>query len=33
MCLLDTVVTRNTRHFEPAGVPVLNPFGQPDTGC
>lgn len=21
-----TVVTRNTRHFEPAGVPVLNPF-------
>ncbi len=21
-----TVVTRNTRHFEPTGVPVLNPF-------
>ena len=21
-----TVVTRNVRHFEPAGVPVLNPF-------
>ena len=28
-----TVVTRNTRHFEPAGVPVVNPFGPPDTGC
>jgi hypothetical protein len=22
-----TVVTRNVRHFEPTGVPVLNPFG------
>ncbi len=22
-----TVVTRNVRHFEPAGAPVLNPFG------
>ena len=22
-----TVVTRNVRHFEPAGVPVLDPFG------
>ena len=21
-----TVVTRNVRHFEPTGVPVLNPF-------
>ena len=21
-----TVVTRNVRHFEPSGVPVLNPF-------
>ena len=27
-----TVVTRNTRHFEPTGVPVINPFGPPDTG-
>ena len=25
-----TVVTRNVRHFEPTGVPVLNPFGQPE---
>ena len=24
-----TVVTRNVRHFEPAGVPVLNPFDSP----
>ena len=23
-----TVVTRNVRHFAPAGVPVLNPFGE-----
>ncbi|MEX2366721.1 MAG: type II toxin-antitoxin system VapC family toxin [Pseudohongiellaceae bacterium] len=23
-----TVVTRNTRHFEPTGVAVLNPFSQ-----
>ena len=23
-----TVVTRNVRHFEPAGVPVLNPFAE-----
>lgn len=22
-----TVVTRNTRHFHPTGVPVINPFG------
>ena len=22
-----TVVTRNVRHFEPTGVPTLNPFG------
>lgn len=22
------VVTRNTRHFEPTGVPVINPFAQ-----
>ena len=22
-----TVVTRNVRHYEPTGVPVLNPFG------
>lgn len=21
------VVTRNVRHFEPTGVPVVNPFG------
>ena len=27
-----TVVTRNTRHFEPAGVPVINPFGPPGKG-
>ena len=26
-----TVVTRNVRHFEPAGVPVLNPFGNGET--
>ena len=25
-----TVVTRNTRHFEPTGVPVLNPAAGPD---
>ena len=25
------VVTRNTRHFEPAGVQVLNPFGGDGT--
>lgn len=24
-----TVVTRNTSHFEPAGVPVLDPFAPP----
>ncbi len=24
-----TVVTRNARHFEPTGVPVLNPFDPP----
>lgn len=24
-----TVVTRNVRHFEPVGVPVLNPFDPP----
>lgn len=24
-----TVVTRNVRHFEPTGVPVLNPFDPP----
>lgn len=24
-----TVVTRNVRHFEPTGVPVLNPFSGP----
>lgn len=24
-----TVVTRNLRHFEPAGVPVLNPWDSP----
>ncbi len=24
-----TVVTRNVRHFEPTGVPVLNPFDAP----
>ena len=24
-----TVVTRNARHFEPTGVPVLNPFDAP----
>ena len=23
-----TVVTRNVKHFEPAGVPTLNPFGE-----
>lgn len=23
-----TVVTRNTRRFEPTGVPVINPFAQ-----
>ncbi len=26
-----TVVTRNVRHFEPTGVPVLKPFGSPET--
>ena len=26
-----TVVTRNVRHFEPAGVPVLNPFAEQDA--
>ena len=26
-----TVVTRNIRHFEPAGVPVFNPFGNGET--
>ena len=26
-----TVVTRNVKHFEPAGVPVYNPFGDSDT--
>ena len=25
-----TVVTRNVRHFQPAGVPVFNPFGDAD---
>lgn len=25
-----TVVTRNVRHFEPTGVPVLNPFTDQD---
>jgi toxin FitB len=25
-----TVVTRNERHFEPLGVPYLNPWGTPD---
>lgn len=25
-----TVVTRNTRHFEPTGVTMLNPFGDRD---
>ena len=25
-----TVVTRNVRHFEPSGVPVLNPFFEGD---
>lgn len=25
-----TVVTRNTRHFEPTGVTMLNPFGDDD---
>lgn len=27
-----TVVTRNVRHFRPAGVPVLNPLDSSDTG-
>ena len=27
-----TVVTRNLRHFEPAGVPVLDPFGSETAG-
>ena len=27
-----TVVTRNVRHFEPTGVPVLNPFGTENDG-
>ena len=26
-----TVVTRNVRHFKPAGVPVINPFGGRET--
>ncbi len=26
-----TVVTRNVRHFEPAGVKVLDPFGRRET--
>ena len=26
-----TVVTRNVKHFEPTGVPVLNPFATPGT--
>ena len=26
-----TVVTRNIRHVEPAGVPVFNPFGDGET--
>ena len=26
-----TVVTRNVRHFEPAGVPVFNPFSHQET--
>ena len=26
-----TVVTRNVKHFEPTGVPVLNPFVTPGT--
>lgn len=25
-----TVVTRNTRHFHPTGVPILNPFLEPE---
>ena len=27
-----TVVTGNVSHFEPTGVRVLNPFGQPEEG-
>lgn len=27
-----TVVTRNVKHFEPAGVPVFNPFAGSGTG-
>ena len=27
-----TVVTRNVRHFEPTGAPVLNPFGSETVG-
>ncbi len=27
-----TVVTRNTRHFEPTGVKAVDPFGLPDRG-
>lgn len=27
-----TVVTRNTRHFDPTGVPVLDPSTHPDAG-
>ena len=27
-----TVVTRNVSHFEPTGVRVLNPFGEPEEG-
>lgn len=26
-----TVVTRNVRHFAPTGIPVLDPFGDPDA--
>ncbi len=26
-----TIVTRNVRHFEPTGVPVLNPFAPTNT--
>ena len=26
-----TVVTRNVSHFEPTGVPVLNPFSNQET--
>lgn len=27
LCHNLTMATRNVRHFEPTGVPVLNPFG------